>query len=222
MFSKKLTRTTYDKLFIGNTQLEEVTQHKQLGITFSNTLTWEHHTADICKRAGSRIDLMRRLPSSITPLTKLHIYTTFVRPLLEYGSVLFDDCTNILSEQIENIQRQAALAITRAYQHTSHTNLLHELGLEPLHERRKKSKLILIFKIKNNLTPDYMKALLPEEVGANANIQTRNARSIKNPAVIGKRKTTQNYFLKSFIPSSIQLWNNIPLNIRLQVELDTS
>ena len=192
IFSKKTIRPVYPTLHIGNTQVEEVSKHKQLGITFSNTMTWEHHVSDICKRAGSRVDAIRRLPSSITPFSRLHIYTTFVRPLLEYGSVLFDNCIITLSDQLENIQRQAALAITRAYQHTSHTNLLLELGLQTLHQRRTNSKLILLFKIKNNLTPEYMKGLLPAEIGDNTNIQTRTARSIRHPPKPGKKQPTQN------------------------------
>ena len=35
MFSKKLTHPTYNKLHIGDTQLEQVTNHKHLGITFN-------------------------------------------------------------------------------------------------------------------------------------------------------------------------------------------
>jgi len=221
IFSKKLIRTQYNNLHIGDTQLEEVVKHKQLGITFSNSMTWEHHIQDICTRAGSRVDLIRRLPTSITPLTKLHIYTTFVRPLLEYGSVLFDSCTNALSEKLEGTQRQAALSITRAYQHTSSPHLLTELGLETLNERRKNSKIILIYKIRHNLTPDYMKTLIPGEVGNDTNIQTRNAGSIKNLPKTGKKQPIQNYLLKSFIPSAIKLWNNIPPNIRQCNELDT-
>ena len=91
-------------------------------------MKWEHHITDICKRAGTRINLIKRLPASITPFTKLHIFTTFI-PLLEYGSVLFNKCTSELTNELKNTQRQAALAITQAYQHTSHTNLLTELGL---------------------------------------------------------------------------------------------
>ena len=59
-----------------------------------------------------------------------NIYTTFITPLLEYGSTLFDNCTTASSEQIEHVHRQDALAITRAYQHTSQRILLTELGLE--------------------------------------------------------------------------------------------
>ena len=209
VFSKKLLRTNYDNLFIGNTQLEEVSQHKQLGITFNNTLTWEHHINDVCSKAGKRIDIIKRLPNCISPLSKLHIYTTFIRPTLEYGSILFDNCTDKLTEKLEDIQRQATLAITRGYRHTSNVRLLEEVGLETLAKRRTKHKIIQLFKMKNNITPRYLSSLTPCEVGQNMNYNLRNAHALKI------QKTTKNYYLKSFIPSTTQLWNNLPYSTQL-------
>ena len=65
-----------------------------------------------------------------------------------------------------------------------------------------------------------MKGLHPAEIGDNTNIQTRTARSIRHPPKPGKKQPTQNYYLKSFIPSTITLWNNIPQAIRTQDNLD--
>ena len=58
---------------------------------------------------------------------------------------------------------------------------LDELGLETLQERRSKSKLMLFYKIKNNLATEYMKTLIPDEVGENVNYELCNAREVKPP-----------------------------------------
>ena len=215
IFSKRSQKTKYDDVHMGNIALDKVSVHKQLGITFTDDLTWENHITDICTRASSRIDMIKRLPSAITPVTKLHIYTSFIRPILEYGSVLFDGCTEALSAKIEHTQRQALLAITRAYRHTSQQKLLLELGLKPLSDRRETSKLLLVFKMKNSLTPKYLSNLLPSESGIGKSIQTRQANTIKMPA-----SNNKTYFLKSFLPSSIQLWNNLPRKLITLNELD--
>ena len=124
--------------------------------TFTNDITWYKDITDICNTASKRIDIIRRLPPSITPFNKLHIYTTFIRPLLKYGSTLFDNCTTASSMLIEHVQRQAVLAITRAYQHTAQRILLIELGLEHLETWRSKAKLTLFFKKKKNIAPEYL------------------------------------------------------------------
>ena len=135
IFSKKLNRLEYPDVHIGDNILKEVDQHKQLGIIFNNKLTWDVHINEKCKEAGKRLSVLRKLPDCITPLTKLLIYKSFIRPVLEYGSVLFDNCTVQLSDQLENVQRQAMLKITRAYIHTSQNKLLAMLGLETLKSR---------------------------------------------------------------------------------------
>ena len=128
---------------------------------------------------------------------------------------MFDSCTDTLSDQLEQVQRQALLAITRAYKHTSQANLLKELGLETLQERRHASKRVLLFKMKSHITPSYLSDLLTPFIINRNTQQTRQKDTIIIPHC--KRKS---YFLKSFLPSSIKLWNNLPKNLISITELD--
>ena len=215
IFSKKLERRAYPPLYLQNKRLVEVEQHKHLGLTLNNKLTWEDHISRVCTEAGKRLSVIKRLPSNITPFTKLQLYKTFVRPVLEYGSVIFDNCSNNSSEAMESVQRQAAIAATRAYKNTSNTYLLPECGLESLQDRRTKAKLTLMFKIRRGKTPDYLRILLPKDVGENQAYNLRNSQNIRLP------KITKNYFLKSFIPSTIKSWNLLSENLRNIAEVDT-
>ena len=70
----------------------------------------------------------------------------------------------MLSDKLESVQRQAAFAATRTYKNTSNANLLHEYGLETLQSRCTHAKIVLFFKIKNNITPDYPRKRLPDEM----------------------------------------------------------
>ena len=127
---------------------------------------------------------------------------------------MFDNCTDQLAHKLENTQRQAILAITRGYQNTSSVKLLEEVGMETLGKRRKNQKLIQLFKMKNNLVPMYLASLTPQEIGQNLSYNLRNANALRVP------KTTKNYYLKSFIPSTTQLWNILDHHIRLLTDLD--
>ena len=217
VFSKKQQRVQYGPLFLQNKVIQETDTHKHLGLTLTNSLTWDAHINRVCTEAGRRLGTIKRLPTQITPHSKLHIYCTFVRPILEYGSVIFDGCITRLSDQLESIQRQAALAATRAYKNTSSLNLLSECGLPTLQSRRTKAKLILFYKIQMNICPSYMKTLLPPAVHVNTKINIRNANNINMP----KSKSNANYFLKSYIPSTIKTWNSLAANIKNIAELDT-
>ena len=212
IFSKKLDKVEYEPLFLDGKRLERVQTHTQLGITFSEDFTWDKHIKDKCTAALKRVNLLKRLALKIPRQTKLIIYTAFIRPLLEYGCVLFDNCTSTMSEKMENVQRQAALAISGAYRHTKHTNLLKELGLALLSQRRIVSKVVLLYKMITDRTPAYLRSLLPGQ--RQARYQTRQRDNITLP------KIKKNYFLKSFIPSGIRLWNQLSNQVRGIIDLD--
>ena len=92
------------------------------------------------------------------------LYLSFVRPILEYGSVVWDGCTSSESEQLENVQLAAARVITGAIRGTKHHLIYDESGLEKLSERRTKSKLTLFYKIVHGLASMYLQNLLPNYV----------------------------------------------------------
>ena len=67
----------------------------------------------------------------------LTIYKSFVRPHADYGDVIYDEPNNSrLSDKIETVQYNAALATTGAIRETSKEKLYQELGLELLKDRR--------------------------------------------------------------------------------------
>ena len=96
--------------------------------------------------------------------SRLTIYTSFIRPVLEFGFQLYDNCSIELSEKIEHVQRECLLFVTGAYKKTSHRELLKEVGITTLEKRRKIQKIQFMYKAKHNL-PNYLQNVMPEEVG---------------------------------------------------------
>ena len=160
-----------------------------------------------------RAILLKRLALKVPRTTKLNIYVAFIRPVIEYASIIFDSCSDAMSDMLEKVQRQAALTITGAYNHTSHVHLLKELGLPLLSQRRQVSKIILIHKIITNHTPSYLKRLLPTMTDHSH--ETRQGNFTFELPVIRK-----NYLLKSFLPSSIRLWNKLDESLKVIDDID--
>ena len=209
IFSKKLTKTAYPPLILHGNHITKVRSHCQLGIVLQEDMHWNDHITKICESAGKRLSAMIRISDKIDKQTKLAIYLSFIRPTLEYGSAIFDNMSQDMEKSLESIQRRAALIITSAYKCTKHELLLKELGLSSLSQRRTYFKLVLFYKMRSGCTPDYLSGLCPPEVADRINYNLRNASDV---ALI---QSTKNYYLKSFLPSTIRLWNNLPLQIRL-------
>ena len=71
-----------------------------------------------------------------------------VRPILEYGSSVWDPHTDKLQRELEKVQNRAARFVTRnyVYETGSMTGILGQLIWESLKKRRKDSRLILLYK----------------------------------------------------------------------------
>ena len=75
------------------------------------------------------------------------------------------------------------------------------------------AKVTMIFKILHNLTPPYLKKLVPDQ--GKASYATRHEGDFKLPLI------RKNYFLKSFLPSGIRLWNKLEKSIKSITDLES-
>ena len=122
----------------------------------------------------------------------------------DYGDVVWDNCTGILSENLEQLHLDALRTIIGSVRGTSHEKLYVESGFIPLKERRERHKLILYFKIVKGMVPDYLVQLLPNLVS------DLNPYHRRNPL---ERRTIfcrTELYKDSFFPSTTVLWNTLP------------
>ena len=91
------------------------------------------------------------------------LYKALVIPIVEYGSVLYDNCSTFLKQRLERLHRNASVIVTGAFKNTSYVRLLEELGWDSLEDRRKLSRLCLFkkwsFQKKHKMKIDWMKSL---------------------------------------------------------------
>ena len=75
-------------------------------------------------------------------------YKGLVRPILEYGSSVWDPHYEGLIDDLEKVQKRAARFVTRnyTYEKGSMTDILKKLKWESLQKRRKDNIIILLYK----------------------------------------------------------------------------
>ena len=70
--------------------LENVEKIKYLGVTITNDLKWNTHVSNTCTKANRTLGFLRR-NEAVCPLdAKESAYKGLVRPILEYGSSVWD------------------------------------------------------------------------------------------------------------------------------------
>ena len=94
--------------------------------------------------------------------------------------------------QLDSIHHEAARIITGGTKLCSLQKLLADLGWDSLQERRTKHKLVIFYKIINNLTPNYLQEFVPPLV------QDGNPYRLRNSSEIRTIHTNTNLFCNSF------------------------
>ena len=93
IFSRKRAKPYHPPVLMENQPIIEVSSHKHLGIIFSNDCTWHEHLENVKAKAWKRINIMRKLKFKLDRKSLQTIYFSFIRPLLEYANVVWDNCT---------------------------------------------------------------------------------------------------------------------------------
>jgi hypothetical protein len=69
--------------------VQQVKSTKIVGFTFDSKCTWAEHLELKAKKARSRVAALRRLARYLDSSNLKLMYTTFIRPVLEYGQELY-------------------------------------------------------------------------------------------------------------------------------------
>ena len=114
----------------------------------------ERNICSIVRKANSSIGFLRRNLQIHQP----NAYKTLVRPKIEYASTIWDTFTQENQNKIEMGQRRTSRFACNNYRReASVTNMLDELK-----QRRADQRLIMLYKIVNNLVEiDLFKELIP-------------------------------------------------------------
>jgi len=133
------------------------------------------------------------------------IYFSFMRPKLEYASIVWDDCNSKEKNLLERCQLRALRIVTGGKKGTSHAELYNETSWNTLESRRKKNKIEFAHKILNKNAPDYLVEILPTTV---------NHHNLRNNNNLKQFKFRTEKFRKSLLPDCIRLWNGLSLDQR--------
>ncbi|MEW8185640.1 MAG: reverse transcriptase family protein [Candidatus Thiodiazotropha endolucinida] len=213
--SRKTTDVLHPPLFLAGTKIQETDTYKHLGIHFSNSLSWAEHIRTITRTAWQRLNMLRGLKFRLKRFSLEKIYTSFIRPLLEYSDSIWDNLNQEEINLVESVHTEAARIVSGATKLCNIDRLLSDLSWEPLHKRRRKHRLILFYKMINHLTPDILSDLVPPYV------RESNPYSLRNSNDIQTIHARTNLYFNSFLPATVRDWNNLPLHVRQSDSLET-
>ena len=202
----QLTRKRIKKIHasytLEGTNLENVESIKYLGVTITSDLRWNTHVSNVCTKANRTLGFLRRNLHSCPQEVKEAAYKGLVRPVLDYGSSVWDPPGVVLQEELESVQKRTARFVTGYYDYEngSMTGILGQLKWESLKKRRKDNRLILLYKGLKGKASVPTDDLIPK---------TRRCRNQHSMAFQTPIANTDVY-KSSFFPQTIRDWNALP------------
>ena len=122
---------------IGNTSsLAKYTEEKDLGILFQDNLKFDKQILGSIGKANKILGLIKRSFVHMDCDLLMKLYKALVRPIVDYGNVIWYPYTKKNKKLIENIQRRATRMI-QELKGLSYTDRLQHLKLFSMDYRRK-------------------------------------------------------------------------------------
>ena len=201
IFSTKRDNSDHPMLYFNNLQVTKLDKHTHLGFVLDSKLSFLRHINAAISKSRKALGILKLLSK--------------YRPHLDYGGMIYhipnkedgQHCHgNFLMQKLESVQYSAALAITGAWRGTSREKIYRELGWESLYSRRWSRRLFMLYKIINNLMPDYISEPIPNMNQSNYNL--------RNQPVIGQIRARTDKYRASFFPDSLLEWSKLDPEIR--------
>ena len=198
------------RIVLKNSIVKQVTHHKHLDLYFSEDMKWSFHIDQTIKKVNKILGLLRRQSHALNKKQRIDIYKTMIRPMLEYGSAIIDNCSTNDKVKLEHVHCATYSSTYMHRCHAAHRNKIAFgfLGWEDLSSHRKVIKIVSFYKIVNNLAPAYLTRNLEFNDNVRYSLRTSNYQQIKPKHC---RLTT---YKNSFFPECTKIWNSLPENVK--------
>lgn len=204
--------------------LQEVEESPYLGVTLSNSHKFSSHINKISSKASSTLGFLRRNLKNCPADCRRTAYLSLVRSTLEYASIVWDPHLQRDIDKLEQVQRRAARFISGDY--TSRepgcvTNMLKDLDIPPLQDRRKMARLTFFYKVTEGLVPAMLKDTYLTPIRGKRIIRPKKFKDYVSTNIVTNQAVNHNKcfqtfqcksseYKNSYFPKTVIDWNNLP------------
>ena len=196
---------TEHRYFICSELITRVHHTKDLGILITDQLKWSTHIAKVKSKATCLSFTILRSFKTKSMQSYVLAYKTYVRPLLEHNSVIWNSCNIGDIKELEKVQKMFTRILLQRHniKFSNYQERLQILNLHSLESRRMHIDLITVYKIINNLIDLSLEQFFTP-ISSSYNFRHHQFALRKSTSV--KTNTLLNYFKYRIINN----WNSLP------------
>ena len=134
--------------------LKRVFEFKYLDVVFDQHISWNAHVKYLLAKAGKRVGMLGRIRHNLTTHCANIVYTSHIRPILDYCDTVYHCCGELNSNYLEKLQRRAARIVCKRYSSDEAIDLLR---WKTLFCRREQHTFKLVKKCLSGHCPQFFK-----------------------------------------------------------------
>ncbi|KAK3777007.1 hypothetical protein RRG08_008862 [Elysia crispata] len=175
---------------------------KDLGVVVDSQLNFKDHISQATTKANRILGVIRSSFDHLTDHTFVQLYKALVRPILEYGHLVWQPVLETLQQDIEDVQRRDTKLIGHL-KDKLYPERLSILKLPSLEHRRRRGDMIDLFKY---VTGIYDASRPIFELAPNSNTRGHSKKLIKKRSRLAVRS---NFFSERVVSG----WNSLPESV---------
>ena len=98
-------------LVLNGAKIDQVSEHRLLGITIDDKLRWDSHINSVCKTVSRRDFFLSKLRYIVDIDTRKLFFNAHIKPHIAYASVVWDGCSDVLKKRLNSLHRRAVKLI---------------------------------------------------------------------------------------------------------------
>jgi len=107
-----------------NIHLSETDTHKHLGLIFHHSLSWHTHFLHLHQKVMTKTNRLRSFSNSLPRHSLLATYKTNILLIFDYGSIIYDNCSDSDEHLLDKVQLSATKIIFGCLKNTSSSDVL--------------------------------------------------------------------------------------------------
>ena len=190
---------------LDDSEVKVVQDFKYLGVHISSQCSWQQHIRHAVSKGNQMLRFIKRNFKGCPQPVKETVYTSLVRPLLEYACCVWDPSGEGLKHELEMVQRRAARFVLDDYDRKkSVTDMLSKIGWDTLQNRRQLSRFCFMFKMYHGYCKLDVSDIILEPCYVGRNDHRKKIRRLQSRVL---------QYHNSFFPRTIREWNKLPAEI---------
>ena len=146
---------------VGENLIWESSHKKLLGLTIDKNLNFEKHLSVLCKKVSGKVSALARMVKILPFEQKRLVLKSFIESQFSYCPLIWMFCSRTMNRKINHIHERALRLIYDDYISSFEYLLTRDKSVS-IHHRNIQKVAIEMFKVKNNLSPEFIVGLFDQ------------------------------------------------------------